>query len=114
MLMIILAGSASAFMLVENWQTPEIAFIDDSVETWVTFDLEDLDADDDIKVVFIIPELAVRASRGPYDPAEFSHTQVRRDLFIPDDAEPGEYVIRMTVTDEDGNKRIRHRFVEIE
>ena len=103
-----------AFVSVDSWYTPRDAFADSFVETDVNLDIEDLESDDERKVVFTIPELDVRASAGYFDPVSLRHASVRRTLWLPDDAEPGEYVIRMTVYDEDGRRHVRHRFVEIE
>ena len=113
MAFLLAAASASAFVVVERWQPSEDALFSEFVDNTVTLDTDDLGPDDRLKVVFMIPELGVRASRGPYDPRG-SHDTVQRTLWLPDGTEPGEYVVRMTVTDNHGNKRIRHRFVEIE
>lgn len=111
--LLLAAASASAFVVVEHWQPAEDDLYGEFVENTVTLDTDDLDPDTRIKTVFTIPELGVRASKGPYD-AETRHSRVQRTLWLPEGTEPGEYVIRMTVTDNHGNKRIRHRFVEIE
>lgn len=113
-LFLLAATSASAFITIDSWWTPEEAFADSFVETAINLDIDDLGSDEDIKVTFSIPELGIRASRGPYDPASTRIANVHRTLWIPDDAESGEYVIRMVVSDKHGNKHVRHRFVEID
>ena len=113
LLFVLMATSASAFVVLEGWHFDQVGFTDYPLENQVSLDIEDLGTDDDIKVVFTIPELDVRVSRGPFNPAGRS-ARVVRELWIPEDAEAGEYVVRMTVTDDHGNRRVRHRFVQIE
>jgi hypothetical protein len=113
-LFVLAATSASAFVTIESWWTPEETFADSFVETAISLDIDELGSDEDIKVTFSIPELGIRASRGPYDPVSTRTANVHRALWIPDDAEPGEYVIRMYASDKHGNKHVRHRFVEID
>jgi hypothetical protein len=107
-------SGVSAFVMIDGFYSSEYAFPDSFVEASASIDLEDHGIDDNLKVVFTIPELGVRASKGPFDPEDLRDVYVYRSLDIPWDAEPGEYVVRMTVTDDDGNKRIKHRFIEIE
>lgn len=111
--LLLAVASASAFVVVENWQPAEDSLYGEFVENTLTLDTGDLDQDTRIKAVFMIPELGVRASKGPYEPTGRRAT-VQRTVWLPEDTMPGEYVIRMTITDNHGNKRIRHRFVEIE
>lgn len=113
-LMALAAASTSAFVVIDHWFTPDRAFADGFVDTAVTLDIDDVPSNEDIKVVFLIPELGVRSSKGFFDPSGLRHSTVHRVFDIPEDAEPGEYVIRMTVVDKQGNKRVRHRFIEIE
>lgn len=114
MLFILAATSASAFVLVDNWWQTETALPGDFVESNVNLDIEDVDDEADLKVVFVIPELGLRASKGPYELPSSRYSRVMRGFEIPWDTETGDYVIRMTVTDDFGHKRIKHRFVEIE
>jgi hypothetical protein len=113
-LFVLAATSAGAFVLVDSWYHPDIGLPGDFVQSDVTLDIGDVDPDADLKVVFTIPELGLRVSKGPYELPGSRYASVRRGFEIPYDAEPGEYVIRMYVTDDFGNKKIRHRFVEIE
>lgn len=113
LLFVLMATSASAFVVLEGWSFDEVTFTDYPLENRVSLDTDDLGTDDDIRVVFTIPELDIRASRGPFNPRGRS-ARVMRELWIPEDAEAGEYVVRMTVTDSSGNRRVRHRFVQIE
>lgn len=106
--------SASAFVIVDHWYASPQAFSGGFVSNSVTLDIKDLDPDPNLKVSFVILELGVRSVKGPYNPSGLLHTTVHRSLEIPYDAEPGEYVVRMYITDKHGNKRIKHRFIEIE
>ncbi|MEM2916714.1 MAG: hypothetical protein QXT19_05165 [Candidatus Woesearchaeota archaeon] len=109
---VVLASTASAFVSVEHWSVHDDAPFYEFVENNVDLDVLGMKADE-IKVVFAIPELAVRESKGPYAWTQ-RNERISRSIILPDDAEPGEYVIRMTITDSKGNKRIRHRIIEIE
>jgi hypothetical protein len=113
LLLVLLAGSVSAFVTVDGWVFTETTFPGDIVDNSISLGIEDLPSDEDIRVVFSIPELGVYSSRGPFDPSGLQHSNVRRVLILPDDVEPGEYVVRLYVRDDEGNKRIRHRFIEI-
>ena len=112
--LLLAATAASASVLVNHWFVPNDAYADSAVDTLAQFDIKDLPDENDIKVVFTIPELDVRASRGPYRPEEQRNHAIDRQFWIPDDAESGEYVVRMTIRDDDGNTRIVHRFIDIE
>ena len=108
---VLLTASVSAFAIVNNWNNhAENNF----VSTHLSLDISDLQSDAGLKVAFTIPELGIRATKGPFTPSNSLHTNIYRSLVIPLDTEPGEYVIRMYITDKEGNKRIRHRFVVIE
>lgn len=108
----LVASGASAFVMIDNWFVSDLS--EGSVDTSLNLDIEDLPSDEDIKVIWTIPELDIRVSKGPYDPIDLRHARIARSFEIPWDAEPGEYVVRLTITDSEGNKRIRHRFVEVE
>ncbi len=103
---------ASAFVLVEHWGVYDDAPFYELVENNVDLDVSGAQGDE-IKVVFSIPELGVRESKGPYAQSP-RNEHVSRAILLPWDAEAGEYAIRMTITDSEGNKRIRHRIIEIE
>ncbi len=103
---------ASAFVLVKHWNVYYDEPFYELVENKVDLDVSEAQADE-IKAVFTIPELAVRESKGPYQKA-LRKEHIDRTLILPWNAEPGEYTIRMTITDSEGNKRIRHRIIEIE
>ncbi|MEM4240279.1 MAG: hypothetical protein QXM31_03515 [Candidatus Woesearchaeota archaeon] len=105
-------ASAGAFVVVEHWGVYDDAPFYEIVENNVDLDVSELHGDE-IKVVFAIPELAVRESKGPYAKAPRDE-RVSRAILLPWDAEAGEYAIRMTITDSEGNKRVRHRIIEIE
>jgi hypothetical protein len=113
-LFVLAIASASAFVTVDHWWLPDIAFANGFIDTAVDLDLEELPSNHDIKVVFSIPELNLRAGRGFYDPLTLRSENIQRTLLIPEDAEAGQYTIRMTVIDEDGNRHVRHRFVKVE
>lgn len=112
--LLLTATAASAFVMIDHWFVPDNAFADSQMDTLAQFDLEELPDENDIKVTFVIPELDVRASKGPYRPEELRYHSVARSFWLPEDAEAGEYVVRMTIRDDDGNARVVHRFVEIE
>jgi hypothetical protein len=114
LMFVLLAAGVSAFVTVDHWGVYEDEPFYEFVENDVSLNVRDLPSNEDIKVVFTIPELDVRSSKGPYDPEELRHTSIRRSILLPWDADYGEYVIRMTVTDSEGNKHIRHRFIEID
>ena len=106
--------SASAFVMIDHWYASPQAFTGGFVSNSVTLDIKEVDPNPNLKVAFTIPELGVRSVRGPYNPSGLLYTTVHRSLEIPYDAEPGEYVVRIYITDKHGNKRIKHRFIEIE
>jgi len=110
----LLAASVSAFVVVDHWGVYDDEPFYEFVENDVSLNVRDLPSNEDIKVVFTIPELGIRESKGPYDPEELQYTTVHKMLELPWDADYGEYVIRMTVTDSEGNKHIKHRFIEID
>ncbi len=110
---LVLASSASA-VLIDHWGIYDDDLYSEFVTNDVYLNVRDLPSKDEIKVVFTIPELGIRESRGPYDPEELQHTYLTRTLWLPLDADYGEYVLRMTVTDSEGNKHIKHRFIDIE
>jgi hypothetical protein len=114
LILVILSASASAFVAVDHWGVYEDEPFYEFVENDVSLNVRDLQSNNDIKVVFTIPELGIRESKGPYDPEELQYTTVHKTLELPWDADYGEYVIRMTVTDSEGNKHIKHRFIEID
>jgi hypothetical protein len=108
------ASAASAFVMVNHFWVPEHTYVESQTDALAQFDFEDNAKDSDVKVVFTIPELGVRASQGPYSPAARRFDTVFRTLDIPADAEPGQYVVRMTVRDDEGNTRVIHRFIDVE
>ena len=110
---LVLASSASA-ILIEHWGIYEDELYSEFITNDIDLDIRGLEHDSNIKVVFTIPELGVRESKGPYDPDELSRTNVHKTIWLPLDADYGEYVLRMTVTDEEGNKHVKHRFIDIE
>jgi hypothetical protein len=113
LMFLVMVSSVSA-ILVEHWGIYEDDLYSEFVTNDVNLDIRDLPSRDKIKVVFTIPELDVRESKGPYDPEDLQHTQFTRTLWLPSDADYGEYVLRMTITDSEGNKHIKHRFIEID
>jgi hypothetical protein len=63
----------------------------------------------DARAVAFVPELGIRASVGPFDLDKNSgHESKRITLQIPEDAQPGNYWVRITVG-EGSNTRIVHR-----
>ncbi|MEM4247404.1 MAG: hypothetical protein QXR48_03720 [Candidatus Woesearchaeota archaeon] len=106
-----LATGVSA-VLLKHWSVYDDAPFYELVENNVDLDVSKMRADE-IKVVFAIPELGVRESRGPYDPHEFRHASIHKTLLLPWNADYGEYAIRMTISDSKGNKKVRHRIIEI-
>ncbi len=111
LLMFILLASSVSAVVINHWgiydDKPYYEYVDNVVYLDVS------DAKDNIKVVFTIPELGVRSVKGPYD-AGIHDADIYSTLLLPYDADYGEYVIRMTITDSEGNKRIKHRFIEIQ
>ena len=98
--------------MIDRWSTPDYGYTNDEIYTSADFDFNDFTSDSRLKVVFTIPELGIRTSRGPYA-VSGGGTRIHRSLEIPYYAEPGEYVIRMTVY-ENGKKRVKHRFITID
>ncbi len=113
-LFVLLAASASAFVRIDDWQLPDAAFADYSIDTSVWLDIDDLESGDELKATFIIPELGVYASKGYFDPDSLNDAHIQQELSIPWDAEPGEYALQFTVRDQDGNAHTRYRFIDIE
>lgn len=111
---LLMAVSVSANIAIEHWTIEEDSLYDEFASNNVGLEITDVPSDYDIKVVFTIPELGVRESRGPYYPDELRHTSLQNTLWLPLDADYGEYVVRMTITDSEGNKRIKHRFLDID
>jgi hypothetical protein len=109
---LVLASSASA-ILIEHWGVYEDELYNEFVSNSVNIDTEEMQNDDNIKVVFSVPELGIRESGGYYS-GEIRHASIQNTIWLPYDAESGEYVLRMTVTDSEGNKHVKHRFIEIE
>ncbi len=103
---------ASAFVIVEHWNVYDDEPFYELVENNVDLDVSEVQSGE-IKVVFTIPELAVRESKGPYSQA-LRNEHIDRAILLPWNTEAGEYAIRMTITDSEGNKRIRHRIIQIE
>jgi len=108
------ASAASAFVMVNHFWVPEQTALESQTDALAQFDFEDNAKDQDVKVVFTIPELGVRASQGPYSPESRRFDTVFRTLDIPADAPSGQYVVRMTVRDDEGNTRVVHRFIDVE
>jgi len=71
----------------------------------------DLDLDD-VSATVVIPELGIRKKVGPFDVDKSSDASRAIMLPIPEDAEPGEYTARITISN-DKLKRVRHRQVII-
>ncbi|HLC96339.1 MAG TPA: PKD domain-containing protein [Candidatus Nanoarchaeia archaeon] len=62
-----------------------------------------------------VPELGISRRLGPFTGPETKEMMSRGVLIdIPDDALPGEYTVRMSLSDIDGLRRIRHRDFIIE
>lgn len=110
----LLAGSVSAYITIEHWGVAEDDLYDEFVSTDLGIDVKGMSHDNEVKVVFTVPELGVRESSGFYSTDELRHAYIQDTVWLPLDAEYGEYVVRMTITDSDGNKRIKHRFLEID
>jgi len=61
-----------------------------------------------------VPELGISYKAGPFDgpeAREFMRQYVLLD--IPEDAEPGVYIVRMSLTDDKGFRRTRHREIRV-
>ena len=71
----------------------------------------DLDLDD-VSATVVIPELGIRKKVGPFDVDKSNDASRALMLLIPEDAEPGEYTARITISN-DKLKRVRHRPVII-
>jgi hypothetical protein len=110
---LVLASSVSAFVVVKHWDVAEDDLYYEFVDNTLYLDISEME-NDDIKVVFTVPELGARASKGYYAPDSVREDKIQRAVLLPYDADYGEYVVRMTITDKEGNKRIRHRIIEIE
>ncbi len=110
-MLLVLASSVSAFVVIDHWGVYEDEQFYEFVDNDVYLDVSG--SEGNIKAVFTIPELGVRAVKGPYDP-EMHNAKIHSTILLPYDADYGEYAIRMTITDDEGNKRIKHRIIEIE
>ena len=64
-----------------------------------------------VKVQMSIPELAILNRRGPF---EVTNREMLKTIFldIPYDAQPGEYLVRITVSN-DKFRRVKHRYITI-
>ncbi|MBU0979461.1 MAG: hypothetical protein KJ709_01525 [Nanoarchaeota archaeon] len=67
----------------------------------------------DYKVTVTMPELDIRRSFGPDRIGKGKTLSKNLRLDIPKHVEPGEYVMRIVLSDGSGNRRVKHRYVEI-
>lgn len=65
---------------------------------------------DNVKIKGYIFELGAYASDGPFDLGNSHRSSLLFD--IPEDAQPGEYVVRFSIND-GSTKRIKHRFISV-
>lgn len=66
-----------------------------------------------MRVTVMIPELDARRSLGPFDVKKTGTQTKSLALMVPDDAPKGEYLARITITDKNGHKRVKHRWIEL-
>lgn len=67
---------------------------------------------EEVKVNIWIPELGFRRSEGPFDLGAKDDTFIRVPVYIEQDAQPGIYQYRVTISN-DNFRRVRHRQFEI-
>lgn len=68
---------------------------------------------ENLKVTATIPELALRDSAGPFDLRTTRHTTKHFHLALPEDLAPGEYMLRITIHNNDVS-RVVHRPLIVE
>lgn len=113
LMLLVFTTSVSAFVQIDRWHTPDVVDAD-YLDTALTLDRENLPQDARLKVAFTIPELDIRTTYGPSSRKLSRYSTIQRTLDVPWQVQPGEYALRMTITDNKGNKRIKHRIIEIE
>ena len=98
-----------AVVVEQNCADPIITYVEEEVEVPVYQNPKELD---DMQVVIFVPELGVMAMSLPYDQEQDDTVSQRISLDL-EDAEPGEYVARITVSN-DYTERVKHRIFVIE
>lgn len=69
---------------------------------------------DDVRITIIIPELGIRKRVGPFDIDDNDAIDKEIYLTLPDDVEPGDYIIKIITTNSNQDfRRVKHRYITV-
>ncbi len=68
----------------------------------------------DVKVTYVIYDLGIKRTMGPFDIDMDDEVVKKINMDLPRDTPPGEYDVRITLTNEDGLKRVKHRIIMVD
>ncbi len=69
---------------------------------------------DDVRITIIIPEIGVRKRVGPFDIDDNDAIDKEIYLTLPDDVEPGDYIVKIITTNSNQDfRRVKHRYITV-
>lgn len=69
---------------------------------------------DDVRITAIIPEIGVRKRIGPFDIDDNDAIDKEIYLTLPDDVEPGDYIVKIITTNSNQDfRRVKHRYITV-
>ena len=69
---------------------------------------------EDVRITIMIPELGIRKRVGPFDIDDNDAIDKEIYLTLPDDVEPGDYIVKIITTNSNQDiRRVKHRYITI-
>lgn len=69
---------------------------------------------DNVRITIIIPEIGVRKRVGPFDIDDNDAIDKEIYLTLPDDVEPGDYIVKIITTNSNQDfRRVKHRYITV-
>lgn len=69
---------------------------------------------EDVRITIIIPELGIRKRVGPFDIDDNDAIDKEIYLTLPDDVEPGDYIVKIITTNSNQDmRRVKHRYITV-
>lgn len=89
------------------------SYLGDYLPFSTSFKIKTKEDMDNTRVTVIIPELDIRRSLGPFDIDKAGIQTKSLGVFIDEETPMGEYLARITISDKNGNRRVKHRWISL-